>query len=45
MSLNGSHAVGTFLSSWVVIVLRADVSDASMLLKSFPCDAMHKSTA
>ena len=24
---------------------RADVSDASMLLKSFPCDAMHKSSA
>ena len=27
------------------MVLRADVSDAWMLLKSFPCDAMHKSSA
>ena len=26
-------------------MLRADVSDASMMLKSFPCDAMHKSSA
>ena len=26
-------------------MLRADVSDASMVLKSFPCDAMHKSSA
>ena len=26
-------------------MLRVDVSDASMLLKSFPCDAMHKSSA
>ena len=26
-------------------MLRADVGDASMLLKSFPCDAMHKSSA
>ena len=26
-------------------MLWTDVSDASMLLKSFPCDAMHKSSA
>ena len=26
-------------------MIRADVSDYSMLLKSFPCDAMHKSSA
>ena len=26
-------------------MLMADVSDASMVLKSFPCDAMHKSSA
>ena len=31
-----------FVSQQVVIVLRADVSDASMLLKSFPCDAQMK---
>ena len=29
----------------VVIVLSADVSDTSMLLKSFHWDAMHKSSA
>ena len=44
MSLKGSHAVGLCRSK-VVIVLRADVSDASMLLKSFSCDAMPKSSA
>ena len=26
-------------------MLRADVSDALMVLKSFPCNAMHKSSA
>ena len=36
--------VDATLNDEVVIVLRADVSDASMLLKSFPCDAMHKSS-